>query len=291
MQARSLMDQNIAATHLAGAEQKRSMRYPLLSSLLDDCLEEKTDLVFGSARYNLPGIAIFGPSNAVDGLLAIQELVFGEKALSLAEFRDALKDDYAGHEDLRERVQRRSGRFGNGREETDSFANRVHGIHSDYAGKQAGPRGGRYACGVWPVESHVHAGRCTGAGPDGRLSGAPLVDGVGACHGADVNGPTALLRSVAGLDSCRNWPAGNTFNIRLSGDGLAPMMSLVDTFMELGGQQIQINVVDTRVLLEAQRVPELHGNLLVRVAGFSAYFTMLSKAVQDEIISRTEHKL
>jgi formate C-acetyltransferase len=144
---------------------------------------------------------------------------------------------------------------------------------------------------------HVNAGRRTGATPDGRLAGTPLVDGVGECQGADLHGPTALLQSVARLDNVAHWPAGNTCNLKFTAQSMKSeadvqcMRDLLTTFMELGGQELQINVVDSATLRAAQEKPEIYGNLIVRVAGYSAYFTQLSREVQDEIISRTEHRI
>jgi formate C-acetyltransferase len=285
---------NILATHIAGELQKQHGHCPLMSSLLDDCLVRRRDLVFGGTRYNLPGIAIYGPSNAYDGLLAIRTWLYQEQRVSWSELVQALRNNFEGHEALRELLAQRSARFGNGISEVDAFANEVNAIHADFCWRHVDSRNGRYTCGVWPVNGHVHAGHWTGATPDGRRAGAPLVDGVGACQGADRHGPTALLQSVARLDNIHHWSAGNTCNIKFAGrsvqtDGdVARLRELVTTFMQLGGQELQINVVDGATLRAAQQEPERYLDLIVRVAGYSAYFTQLSKDVQDEIISRTE---
>ncbi len=286
---------NILSTLIAGEGQKRRGHCPLMSSLLDDCLSRRRDLVYGGTRYNLPGIAIYGPSNVYDGLMAIRRCVCEERRLTWAELRQALLDDYQGHEHVRQMLMHSAPRFGNDQPEVDEFANRVNAVHAEFCWKHVDSRNGRYTCGVWPVEGHVSAGRWTAATPDGRHKGAPLVDGVGACQGADRRGPTALLRSVARLNNIEHWPAGNTFNIKFSRqsistpEGLSKLRDLTTTFMRLGGQELQINVVDADTLREAQRRPEEYVDLIVRVAGFSAYFTQLSRETQDEIISRTEH--
>ena len=176
-------------------------------------------------------------------------------------------------------------RFGNGIDEVDELANRVNAVHADFCWRQVDSRNGRYTCGVWPVTGHVHAGHWTAASPDGRHRGAPLVDGVGACQGADRNGPTALLTSVARLNSIDHWPAGNTCNVKFGaasvrassvsatsvqpGDGVYRMRDLSTAFMRLGGQELQINVVDAATLREAQADPESYPDLIVRVAGYS----------------------
>jgi formate C-acetyltransferase len=288
---------NILATHLAGEGQKRHGHCPLMSSLLDDCIVRRRDLVFGGTRYNLPGIAIYGPSNVVDGLMAIKRWVCEEQRITWAELHRALVDDFEGHEPLRQLLAQRTPRFGNDIVEVDALANEVNAVHADFCWTQVDSRDGRYTCGVWPVIGHVQAGHKTGATPDGRRAGTPLVDGVGACQGADRHGPTALLRSVARLNNVEHWPAGNTCNVKFAGRSVeteaevARIRDMVTTYMDLGGQQLQINVVDGETLREAQAHPEAYADLIVRVAGYSAYFTQLSPDVQAEIISRTEQTL
>jgi pyruvate formate-lyase/glycerol dehydratase family glycyl radical enzyme len=290
---------NILATHIAGEEQKRSGHCPLMSSLLDNCLSTRRDLVWGGTRYNLPGIAIYGPSNVYDGLMAVKKNVCEEGRLSWTELHQALLDDFEGvyHEKIRQMLAHSAPRFGNGDPEVDALANQVNDVHADFCWKQVDSRNGRYTCGVWPVNGHVSAGHWTGATPDGRHSGAPLVDGVGACQGADRSGPTALLQSVARLDNVKNWPAGNTCNVKFSPGsvrskaGVQRMAELTATFMRLGGQELQINVVDADTLRAAQSEPEAYADLIVRVAGYSAYFTQLERDVQQEIISRTEQEV
>jgi pyruvate formate-lyase/glycerol dehydratase family glycyl radical enzyme len=285
---------NIQATQIAGAVQRRRGHCPLMSALLDDCVARRRDLVAGGTRYSLPGVSVFGNSNVYDGLAAIRKFVCEERRVSWAELRRALQADFQGHEPLRRMLANGAPRWGNDRDDVDGLANEVNALYAGFCWAHADPRGGRYTCGVWPVEGHVHSGRWTGAGPDGRRAGTTLADGVGACHGADRGGPTALLRSVAKLNNVDHWAAGNTCNIKFSRSliaapsGVGLLRDLVTTYMRLGGQQLQINVVDAETLRDARVHPERYQDLIVRVAGFSAYFTLLSADVQDEIIMRTE---
>lgn len=293
-QVRYLASIDVLAATLAGEEQKRSGYYPLESALLDDCIARRRDLVFGSTRYNLPGVAIYGPSNAYDALHAIRRLVFEQEVVSLEQLAHALVTDFDGAEALRLMLANHEERFGNGGEAVDALSNEVNAVHARFLWDHTDGRGGRFTCGVWPVEGHVGAGAKTGAGADGRHAGAPLVDGVGACQGADRNGPTSLVTSVSRLNNRDHWTAGNTFNIKFSPStvagesGMGAMSALLTTFFRLGGQQVQVNVVDADTLRRAQERPGEYEDLLVRVAGFSANFTTLAKATQDEIISRTE---
>jgi trans-4-hydroxy-L-proline dehydratase len=268
-----------------------------MSALLDDCLANRRDLVFGGTRYNLPGIAIFGPSNVCDSFMAVKKWVCEEKKLTWAELRQILREDFAGREELRMMLAQHTPRYGNGIAEVDGWVNCITAIHAEYCWNQVDSRNGRYTCGVWPVTTHVAAGQWTAATPDGRHRGAPLVDGVGASQGADRKGPTALIQSVARLNNIEHWSAGNTCNIKFAAgsihqqDGVKNLRNLTSTFMQLGGQELQINIVDATILREAQINPLSYQDLVVRVAGYSAYFVQLSSAVQDEIISRTEQTM
>jgi formate C-acetyltransferase len=288
---------NVLATLIAGEAQKRYTHCPLMSSLLDDCLERRRDLVCGGTRYNLPGTAIFGPSNVCDAMMAIRRFVCDEGRITWGDLRKALLNDFEGDEPMRQMLKNGAPRFGNDDAETDAMFNRLTAIHSEFLAKHVDSRGGRYTCGVWPVQTHVYTGFLTAATPDGRRKGQPLVDGVGACQGADRNGPTALLQSVARLENIRDWPGGNVCNVKFSAGlvntptGVENLRALSTSYMRLKGQQLQVNVIDAATLRAAQEDPEAHAGLVVRVAGFSAYFVQLDRATQDEIISRTEHLL
>jgi formate C-acetyltransferase len=282
---------------IAGEVHKHRGHCPLMSSMLDDCVSTRRDLVLGGARYKLPGINVFGGANVYDGLLAVKRCVFERASLTMEQLCTALREDFAGREQLRRSLARSGPRFGNDHPQTDAFAQEVNALHASFCSRHVESRGGRFLTGVWPVGGHVALGRFTGATPDGRRRGTPLVDGVGSCQGADANGPTALLRSVARLDFAAHFPKGSTCNIRFaarllsSPSALRSLGDLVWTFLSLGGHQLQVNVVDSATLRAAQARPEEHRDLLVRVGGFTAHFVSLPRDSQDEIISRTEHPL
>ena len=296
-QAEYLSGLTILASQIAGMVQMQRGHCPLMSSLMNDCIENARDLVAGGTRYDLPGVCIYGNSNACDGLNAIRHVVCEQERISWARLREILLNDFEDAEYERQLLANHQPRFGDGERDVDDLANQANAIHAEFCWKHVGPRDGRFTCGVWPVEGHVGAGYQTAATPDGRRRGAPLADGVGACHGADRSGPTALLRSVAHLNHRDHWTAGNTCNIKFSRSGVSShggrerLEALTTTFMDLGGQQLQVNVVDAETLRAAQDDPGAHSELVVRVAGFSAYFTTLSRDVQNEIIARTEQAL
>ena len=293
-QVKYLTAVNIEAANIAGNVNKLLGHCPLMSCLLDDCIGRGKDLVDGGTKYSLSGISVFGSSNTADGLMALKKLVFEQKLYTMRQVVDALAADFEGDEEMRQRFLNQQTRFGNDVPEVDELVNTLCAIHANFAAVHPDARGGHFTCGIWPVNGQVNTGRHTGALPDGRHKGEPVVDGVGACQGRDLNGPTALLQSVARLNNVEHWAAGNTCNIKFSktsvssGNGLVCMENLVNVFMELGGQELQINVVDAQTLKDAQERPEAYADLVVRVAGYSAYFTTLDRAIQNEIISRTE---
>ncbi len=288
-----LLDLNLIETDINGQIQKAFGQCPLMSSLLNDCLAQKKEMNQGGARYNLSGLSVFGSSDTCDSFMSIRKWVFDHALLDLESLRQLLISDFEDHPSFRLLFANKTPRYGNDVPEADDMINRVNAVHADYLSGKYDFRGGQYTCGVWPVNGHVDSGTWTAALPDGRQSGQPLADGVGPCQGADRQGPTALLRSVSKLNNLRHWPAGNTCNIKFSAAymkqsaDIERLRDLVTTFMILGGQELQINVLDQKTLLDAMEFPEKHADLIVRVAGYSAYFTRLSRQVQQEIVSRT----
>jgi formate C-acetyltransferase len=154
--------------------------------------------------------------------------------------------------------------------------------------------GGSYVANISPVATHIIYGMLCGATPDGRQARAPLSDSCSPAQGTDMSGPTAAIKSVANLEHI-NLAQGTIFNMRMhpaameTKAGLSKWANLVRTYFDLGGWEIQFNVVKAETLRAAQQNPEEYRNLVVRVVGYSAFFVELSKAVQDDIISRTEH--
>lgn len=186
--------------------------------------------------------------------------------------------------------------YGNDLDDVDMLARRCGQIYSHEVEKYRNPRGGDYQAGCYPVSANVLFGKDVGALPDGRLAKQPLADGVSPRQGKDVNGPTAAAMSVAKLDH-ENYSNGTLYNQKflpsaLAGDeGLKHFAAVVRSYFDHKGMHIQFNVIDKKTLLDAQQHPELYKDLVVRVAGYSAQFTVLAKEVQDDIISRTEQEL
>jgi len=184
-------------------------------------------------------------------------------------------------------------KFGNDIDEVDIFAREAAYTYTLPMEQYKNPRGGIFQAGLYPVSANVPLGAQTGATPDGRLAGAPIADGVSPTAGKDINGPTAAANSVAKLDHgiASN---GTLFNQKFhpsalkGAKGLNSFVNLIRSFFDQKGMHMQFNVVDKDTLIDAQKNPEKYKSLIVRVAGYSALFTTLSKSLQDDIIGRTE---
>jgi formate C-acetyltransferase len=254
------------------------------------------DITEGGARYNFTEVQGVGIANTADSLAAIKKLVFQEHRIPLGLLVAAMKENFDGHESLRQMMLNDVPKYGNSEAFVDEMAREVVHCFYEEVGKYGNPRGGRFLPGllVWTLAEGF--GSVTGATPDGRRNGEAFSDSIGAAQGRDVKGPTALVKSVTQIDYTPV-VGGLSFNMKFTptvlstDDSLHKLQSLIHTYFQLGGMQIQINVVDRETLLEAQRRPDRYRNLVVRVSGWSARFTTLSKMLQDDIISRTAQEL
>lgn len=314
---------------------------PFLSCMIDDCIKRGKTVQEGGAVYNFTGPQGFGVANMADSLYAVKKLVYDEKKISMAEFKELLAFNYgkgldaasiselttevakslkaagktvgekeitaiikavketaeaseikARGEKLLEMIEEIP-KFGNDIAEVDAFARDVAYTYTKPLETYQNPRGGMYQAGLYPVSANVPLGAQTGATPDGRLAHTPVADGVSPTAGKDVNGPTAAANSVSKLD---HYIASNgtLFNQKfhpsaLSGrEGLENFVALIRSYFDQKGSHMQFNVVSRETLLDAQKNPEQYKHLVVRVAGYSALFTTLSRSLQDDIINRTE---
>ncbi|MFO8008505.1 MAG: pyruvate formate lyase family protein [Candidatus Brocadiia bacterium] len=254
------------------------------------------DLFHGGSRYQpIRAIGGYGLGTAADSLSAIRRFVYQDGLLTLQEMREALEADYAGHSELQALLREQTPCWGNDNEEADRIARRVFNAYADAVhGLNDGSLPGKFVTSVFSYTRHVYAGEMIAATPNGRNRGAPLSETIGPSQGRDVQGPTALLKSVTKLDPDKITGA-SALNVKFSAsllagaEGSAALKSLIKTYLELGGAQMQVNFVDQAVLQDARAHPDRHRNLVVRVAGFSEYFTNLDRALQDEIISRASH--
>ncbi|HEO9145316.1 MULTISPECIES: formate C-acetyltransferase [Enterobacter] len=272
---------------------------PLLSSFISDCLVTGRDITDGGARYNFSGVQGIGIANLSDSLHALKGLVFEQQRLSFDELLAVLKANFATPEGekVRARLINRFEKYGNDIDDVDNISAELLRHYCKEVEKYRNPRGGQFTPGSYTVSAHVPLGAVVGATPDGRLAGEQLADGgLSPMLGQDMQGPTAVLKSVSKLDNYL-LSNGTLLNVKftpatLEGDaGLQKLADFLRAFTQLKLQHIQFNVVNADTLREAQQRPQDFAGLVVRVAGYSAFFVELSKEIQDDIIRRTAHQL
>ena len=272
---------------------------PLLSSFIEDCVQHGQDITAGGARYNFSGVQGIGIANLSDSLHALKGMVFEQKRLSFAELIAVLKANFQTPEGekIRARLINRFEKYGNDIDEVDNISADLLRFYCKEVEQYQNPRGGQFTPGSYTVSAHVPLGSVVGATPDGRLAGEQLADGgLSPMLGQDVQGPTAVLKSVSKLDNFL-LSNGTLLNVKftpatLAGDsGLNKLADFLQAFTRLKLQHIQFNVVNADTLREAQQRPQDFAGLVVRVAGYSAFFVELSQEIQDDIIRRTAHQL
>lgn len=265
---------------------------PFASAMVTGCLDKGKDLTAGGAVYNSTGVQFMGFANVVDSLYSVQKAVFEQKRFSIAELAGWLSQDWQDAEDRRTYLLKKIPKYGNDNDEVDAMASRVVEHYCDILSGYRNFRGGCFWPGIFSVGFHITMGAFTAATPDGRYAGDVLGNGVTPTTGNAITGPTAIMNSVTKLPLGRVYNGAN-LNMRFQGKKIstANLIALVRAYFKNGGTQVQFNMVDSTVLREAQRFPEKHRDLFVRVSGYSAEFTGLSEIAQDEIISRTEFEL
>jgi formate C-acetyltransferase len=291
-------DRMIASINKIDFAQQRLKPLPYLSLLIDDCMERGVDVTAGGARYNHSGPQCVGVGTVADSLSVVKQLVFDEKKISGDGFLSALKNDWEGNEPLYALVNSdRMHHYGNDDDEADDIARFVMATYCRHIEHRPTPHGGEYMPGAYSVTNNVMHGMSTVATPDGRRAGEPLSDCMGPVHtyagSHDRRGPTAIANSVAKLDHARigngiilNWkfsPAA------VSGEtGRDNLIGLMDVYFKNKGMQSQFSIVGRDMMIAAQKHPEKYRDLLVRIAGYSAYFVELSTELQNDLIGRTE---
>nr|KAH0481958.1 MAG: hypothetical protein KVP17_004595 [Porospora cf. gigantea B] len=270
---------------------------PIASMVVLDCVAEGKDLMRGGARYNTgPGMKGNGVGDYIDSMAAVRTLVYEQGKISMADMADAVHKDFAGYEDMLVMLRDEAPKWGN----DDDAADIEMVALSDYLikthAKRKGLLGNQKLPALYPVSSNVPQGMTVSALPSGRRNGMPLADGCSPCQGADVLGPTAVLKSLAKLPHpCVD--GGTLLNLRFSPGSIAGekgrthLSAFLKTFLDLDVFHVQFNVIGHKSLRCAQEKPEDYSSLLVRVAGYSAYFVELSREVQEDIINRTVHTL
>jgi pyruvate-formate lyase len=324
-QVKFFLDLKLRGNHIIEQMYAAWMPAPFLSVIIDDCIGKGKDYNAGGARYNNSYIQFVGIGSLTDCLSAVKQVCFDgsggcpdfrasgacpnfradengtvpftvpKSRMSLSDLVRAMDADFQGqeHEILRQRLLNRTHKYGN----DDDYADRImvrsfEMLIEELDGRPNG-KGGCYRVEMLPTTSHVYFGSVTGAMPDGRKAGAPLSEGISPTQGADRRGPTAVLKSAGKMDHVKT--GGTLLNMKFSPsmlndeEGIDKLAGLIRAYFKLGGHHVQFNVVRRETLRQAQAAPEQHRGLLVRVAGYSDYFCDLTRELQDEIITRTEH--
>jgi formate C-acetyltransferase len=269
------------------------MPVPFLSVLIDDCIKNGKDYNDGGARYNTNYIQGVGMGTLTDSLTAIKYHVFDKKNITIKELTKILASNFKGYEYLQHELIYQTPKYGNDNDYADENAVKVFDFFYDAVNGRPTPRGGKYRINLLPTTCHVYFGSVMGATPDGRNKGMPVSEGISPVQGADRKGPTAVINSCAKLDHIRT--GGTLLNQKFTpeflkdDDGISKVASLVRSYFRMDGHHIQFNVVNADTLRDAQKHPEKHMDLIVRVAGYSDYFNDLTPELQEEIISRTAH--
>lgn len=265
------------------------------SLAISGCIESARDFHEGGARYNLPMMCGVGTGTVADSLGAIDWFVFKKKMMPLNRITQAMQTNYATDDTLRHMLLKKGPKFGNDNDEVDIQAVKLIKtfvkVLKDFSNDQNNP----YAANMIPTTAHLPFGELTAASADGRLAAAPLSEGISPVQGMDLSGPTAVVKTMGKID--HGATAGTLLNMKFTpktlegADRLNKFADLIRVYFDMGGHHMQFNVVDRETLLKAQKTPEEFRSLLIRVAGYSDYFVMLSKDVQDEVISRMDHAM
>ena len=268
---------------------------PVVSATMKGCMEKGMDVTYGGAEFNSSGIAGVGIGNVGDSLHMIKHLCFDTGKCTTRELYDALKNNWKGYEDLHDYIVHEAPHYGNGIDEVDQWTAWAAQVFADAVNRCSGPRG-RFSAGLYPITTNIMYGKLSPATPDGRCDGEPLADGISPVQQMDVNGPTAVLASVSKINQV-DYPNGTLLNMKFhpsavsNAEGIRKLSQLIDTYFELGGMEVQINIVNAETLRDAQANPDSYKDLVIRVAGFSTYFVELHAESQNDIIHRTELQL
>ncbi|MBO4344351.1 MAG: hypothetical protein J5833_01265 [Victivallales bacterium] len=267
---------------------------PVLSAFTEDCIARAKDINGGGAQFKrYHGVGMMGLGTLADSLAAIKKLVFEEKAVSALELRKALDDDFKGKEPLRQMLLNRAPKYGNDIAYVDDIAMKLVSEFGKMWQKYRTSDGGRFFSCMATNISNIESGNITKATPDGRHAHTRLSDAASPFYGRDMNGPTAFLKSICKPDyTDQNCTVVNMrFLPEFFGtkEGKMRFLALVREFIRSRAHELQFNVTDNALLEKALKSPEEYQNLMVRVSGFSAYFTRLPKEVQVDIMQRRAH--
>ena len=291
-QVEYLIDIKIEGSNIIEKIYAEYMPAPFLSIITNDCISRGKDYNAGGARYNTNYIQGVGIGTITDSLAAIKYNVFDEKKFTMEELIEALEHNFEGYDMIANLVRNKTPKYGNDDDYADNIMKDVFNFYQKTVTGRPNMKGGTYRVNMLPTTCHVYFGEVMNASPNGRLAQKPVSEGISPEKGADVNGPTAVSKSCSKMDHLRT--GGTLLNQKFTPsvvkgeEGLDNMANLVRAYFNMDGHHIQFNVIDRETLIRAQQNPDEYKDLIVRVAGYSDHFRNLSKALQDEIIERTE---
>lgn len=269
------------------------MPAPFLSILIDDCIKKGKDYNDGGARYNSSYVQGVGIGTITDSLASIKYNVFEKNFLTMQEMIDTLKNNFQDKDNIRKKLINETPKYGNDDDYADNITRQVFESYFKAIDGRPNTKGGHFRVNLLPTTCHVYFGSVLGATPDGRFAKEPVSEGISPVQGADVNGPTSVIKSASKIDHLRT---GGTLlnqkftpNFLSTEEGIEKVLYLIRSYFRMDGHHIQFNVVDADTLRDAQKHPEKYRDLIVRVAGYSDYFVDLGEDLQNEIIRRTEH--
>lgn len=291
-QLKYFVDMKVRGNHIIETLYAQHMPVPFLSIITSDCIKNAKDYNAGGARYNTSYIQGVGIGTITDCLSAVKHNVFDHKRFTLPELLQAMAHDFEGYEEIYHMVQNRTPKYGNDDDAADDLMRQAFAAYHDEVTGRPNQRNGVYRIDMLPTTCHVYFGSVLGATANGRKAYKPVSEGISPDKGADRKGPTAVIKSAAKMDHIKT--GGTLLNQKFTPSvvkgeqGLENMASLVKAYFHMDGHHIQFNVIERKTLLAAQQNPDEYKDLIVRVAGYSDHFNNLSKALQDEIIERTE---
>ncbi|SNR80333.1 trans-4-hydroxy-L-proline dehydratase [Lutibacter flavus] len=265
-----------------------------LSVVIDDCISKGKDYYNSGPRYNTNYIQCTGLGTVTDSLAALKKHVFEDKTVSMDAILNAVSKNFEGEEILRQAILNKTPFYGNDENYADAIALQVYNDLFEVIDGKPNTKGESFHLNMLSTTCHVYFGKVMGATPNGRLAHKSISDGTSPSHGADTNGPSAVIKSLTKIDQVKS--GGTLLNQRFlpsllkRDEDLMKLSHLVRSYFALGGHHIQFNIVDTATLIAAQENPEDYKDLLVRMAGYSDYFNDMNADLQQEVIDRTENE-
>lgn len=292
--ARWVMRWNATCSNYTEYLMMRRTSLAALSLGIEGCMESGKDCTQGGAKYNSYGGTATGLATIADSLTTIKYMVFDKKLCTAQELYNAVMANWEGYEDLRQTILAEVPHYGNDDPYADVEMQWITDLYYRLCGELYSVRSKKFKSGLYGASDHVAQGKDTWATPDGRRAGDPMADATSPAQGRDLNGPTAVFNSTCCFDHSR-YMDGLALNMRIhpssvsTDEGLDKLKEMTEAYFSNGGMEVQYNIVSAKTMRAAQADPQTYRDLVVRIAGFSAYFVEMTPDLQNDIISRTEN--